>query len=175
MAIINVNLLNALGNNSKTIDSSDSAGDAENDVNLNVLGSYELTVDGINANINSIAGAGVLATKSFTAINGANVDIDQGLLSLDVGSTAEYNVGDSSSINLDASSVGVAGGGLLSTNNVNYTGSESGNFTFSTSSGLEAANTTTFNVSGKCLFKINRALSAITVEQPVHLIAQVLK
>ena len=27
----------------------------------------------------------------------------------------------------------------------------------------------------KCLFKINRALSAITVEQPVHLIAQVLK
>ncbi|MGS0466389.1 Hint domain-containing protein [Cobetia marina] len=148
MAVINVNLLNALGNNSQTIDSSDSAGDAENDVNLNVLGSYELIVDGINANINSIAGAGVLATKSFTAINGANVDIDQGLLSLDVGSTVEYNVGDSSSINLDASSVGVAGGGLLSTNNVNYTGSESGNFTFTTSSGLEAANTTTFNVSG---------------------------
>ncbi|WP_158774114.1 Hint domain-containing protein [Cobetia sp. L2A1] len=142
MAVINLDLA---GTQTQVIDSGNSGGDESNTVNISALGSSELIVDGISADIESILGIEAGASPTFTATNAGEINIDQGLLSLTVGSSTTYNIEDSSSINLDGGTIGALSG--LSTSTVNFSGSEDGSFSYSSPS-IGVLNTVNFEVNG---------------------------
>lgn len=141
MAFINLNLID---NSTYTINSSNyNDGDV---VNINALGSSELIVDGVDVTINSIAGVEAAAAPTFTATGGGSLTISQGLLELGALNTINYNVQDSSAIDVNAGSISALGG--VNNYNVNFSGQGDGSFTFTPPSGVSVLSAVTFNVDG---------------------------
>lgn len=138
MAILDLDLLES---GTRTITSDDTNGDSENTLNITALGDSELIVDGVSANIGSVVGVQVGATPTFTATNGGDLTVDSGFISVDALNSTTYNIEGDSQITLDASSGGLNG------NNVNFSGSESGSFTFNKPY-VSIADTTNFDVTG---------------------------
>lgn len=142
MAILDLDLSES---GTRTITSDDTNGDSENTLNITALGGSELIVDGVSANIGSVVGVQVGATPTFTATNGGDLTVDSGFISVDTFNSTTYNIEGDSQITLNASSVSTLSG--LNGNNVNFSGSESGSFTFNKPD-IAIADTTNFDVTG---------------------------
>lgn len=106
MALIGINLVN---NGTTTINSSN-AGTSADTIQLNLVASGTVIVDGVNVDISNIAGIGAASNTTIEAINGANVTINASLGNIGAGSTYTYGIGAGSSITVDASLINV---GLL--------------------------------------------------------------
>ena len=113
MAILNLDLLN----NNNFVINADNA-DETNVVNISGLGNSTLTVDGVEATINSVAGVSAGANATFAAENGGTLNVDQGLLAVNALSSTTYKVGDNSNVNVDASGINL--GALDSLLNANH-------------------------------------------------------
>lgn len=143
MATIDVDL--------KTSDQTVSAGSVEYDPNsattihiFDIGGDHTLVVDGIDANvIFTRLGVSVLANTTFDAINGANVYISQNGLSLAIGSTLRYEIGDGASISVHPGDFNYE---ILSGHYVDFVGGEPGSFTYDFTS--SSAETPSFTVTG---------------------------
>lgn len=131
------------GNSSHTIN--DQNADASNTVEITALGSSELIVDGVAADVNSIVGVQAGAQPTFTATNGGEMNIDQGLLNVGVLNNTTFKVDGNSSMNLESSSVSALDG--LNAMNVEFTGEQPGTFTY-TKPHLGVLSTVNFNVTG---------------------------
>lgn len=140
MALLNLDLL---GNSSHTIN--DQNADADNTVNITALGSSELIVDGVAADVDSIAGVEVGAQPTFTATNGGEMNIDQGLLNVGILNNTTFKVDGNSSMSLESSSVSALDG--LNALNVEFTGEQPGTFTYDKPD-LGVLSTVDFNVTG---------------------------
>lgn len=140
MALLDLNLLE---NSSHTINSSNA--DETNNVKINALGSSELIVDGVAADVNSIVGVEVGAKPTFAATNGGEMNIDQGLLNVGVLNDTTFRVDGDSAINMSASEVSALDG--LNAMNVEFAGEQPGSFTYDKSS-LGVLSTVDFNVNG---------------------------
>lgn len=114
-------------------------------IDITALGSHSLTVDGADAEINSIANVTALSAPSFNAINGALLTVDLGFLDISALSSFTFGVGDSSTVVLDASAVTTLTS-ILNSYNVVYSGSEDGNFIYDPA--VSILSTVHFNVSG---------------------------
>ena len=148
MAILNLDLLN---NNDVVINSSNA--DETNIVNISGLGNSTLTVDGVEATINSVAGVSAGANATFAAENGGTLNVNQGLLAVNALSSTTYKVGDNSTVNVDASGIDLGAlGTLLNANHsVEFAGeNHTGTFFYDppTVSLLSALNPITFNTTG---------------------------
>ncbi|MBS7543369.1 Hint domain-containing protein [Ancylobacter oerskovii] len=143
MATINVDLSES--------DQTVSSGSVEYDPNsattihiIDIGGDHTLVVDGIDANvIFTRLGISVLAHSTFEAINGANVYISQNGLSLAVGSSLRYEVGDASSISVHPGDFNYE---ILSGHYVDFVGEQPGSFTYDFTS--SSAETPSFTVTG---------------------------
>lgn len=113
MALINLDL----GNSDQTIDSTN-APDASNTIDISALGSHTLTVDGVNATVDSVAGVSAGATPTYAVINGGSLTIDSGLADLSALSSVNYAVGDGS-MTVNAPTLAV---GLVSSQSIDFTG-----------------------------------------------------
>ncbi len=140
MALLDLNLLE---NNSHTINSSNA--DETNVVNITALGSSELIVDGVSADVKSVAGVEAGAKPTFTATNGGEMNIDQGLLNVGVLNDTTFRVDGNSSMNMDASSISALDG--LNAMNVEFAGEQPGSFTYD-KPGLGVLSSVDFNVNG---------------------------
>lgn len=148
MAVLNLDLI---ANNEVIIDQSNA--DATNIVNITALGNSTLIVDGVEVTINSVAGVSVGANATFETLNDATLNIDQGLLAVSALTSTTYKVGDSSTINLDASGIDL---GVLSTllnanHTVEFSGeNHTGTFSYDppTVSLLSVLDPMTFNTTG---------------------------
>lgn len=140
MAVLDLNLLE---NNSHTINSSNA--DETNEVNITALGSSELIVDGVSADVNSVAGVEAGAKPTFTATNGGEMNIDQGLLNVGVLNDKTFRVDGNSSMNMDASSISALDG--LNAMNVEFAGEQPGSFTYDKPD-LGVLSSVDFNVNG---------------------------
>ncbi|MGY3727749.1 MULTISPECIES: Hint domain-containing protein [Cobetia] len=136
MAVLNLNLA---GTQTEVIDTPNDG------VNITALGSSELVSDGVETNVLSIAGVELGAAPTFTATNGGQLNIDQGLLNVSALSNVTYNIDGASGISVDASSISALSG--LSSYDVNFTGEGAGNFTYDASD-VSLLDTTTLNVTG---------------------------
>ena len=148
MAILNLDLLN---NNDVVINASNA--DETNVVNISGLGNSTLTVDGVEATINSVAGVSAGANATFAAENGGTLNVDQGLLAVNALTSTTYKVGDNSTVNVDASGIdlGALGTLLNADHNVEFSGeNHTGTFFYDppTVSLLSALNPITFNTTG---------------------------
>ncbi|MGV1761077.1 Hint domain-containing protein [Rhizobium sp. P44RR-XXIV] len=124
MALIGINLIN---NGTTTINSSN-VGNPGDTIQLNLVASGTVVVDGVNADISNIVGIGAASNTTIEAINGANVTINAGLASVGAGSTYTYGIGAGSSITVDASALNV---GLLNGVTVDFaTANGSGLFVY---------------------------------------------
>ncbi len=149
MALLNVDLLSNL----EVIVDSSNADDIGNIINITALGSGALTIDGVDAKIGSIAGIKVGAVAAFNAQNGGSLTIDQGLLNVSALTATVIGVGDSSTVNLNASTIdlGLVNNILNQSTTINFTGdSHTGHFnytppTIAVASGLSPI---TFNTTG---------------------------
>ncbi len=106
MALIGINLIN---NGTTTINSSN-VGNPGDTIQLNLVASGTVVVDGVNADISNIVGIGAASNTTIEAVNGANVTINAGLANVGAASTYTYGIGAGSSITVDASALNV---GLL--------------------------------------------------------------
>lgn len=140
MAILDLDLG---GNSSHTINSENA--DETNTVNISALGSSELTVDGVEATIQSILGVEPGAQPTFAATNGGTMNIDQGLLNVGVLNNTTFKVDGNSSMNLESSSVSALDG--LNALNVEFTGEQPGTFTYDKPD-LGVLSTVNFDVTG---------------------------
>ncbi|CAM3891539.1 Hint domain-containing protein [Bordetella tumulicola] len=113
MALIDLDL----GNSDQTIDSTN-APDASNTIDITALGSHTLTVDGVNATIESVAGVSAGATPTYAVINGGSLTIDSGLADLSALSSVNYAVGDGS-VTVNGPTLAV---GLVSSQSIDFTG-----------------------------------------------------
>ena len=125
MALIAVDL----SSGDQTINATDTGGDTTNTVDITALGSGTLTIDGVSVEIGSIAGIIAAAAPTFEVVNGANLDFDQGLTSLNALSNLSFIINDSSTVTYDSGAIGVASG-LLTAMDVTFNGAEDGNFTY---------------------------------------------
>lgn len=136
MALINIDL----GSSDQTINEDNAnAGDT---INLSVVGSHTLTVDGVDVTLNGLAGISVGSTPTFATVNDANLVVDYGLLNVSALGGITYEVGDSSSITVNESTVAL-GVGVPQT--INFTGAGAGSFTYNESALGSAA---AFEVNG---------------------------
>ncbi|MBF7052347.1 Hint domain-containing protein [Halomonas sp. KAO] len=140
MALLDLDLLE---NSSHTIN--DQNADDNNTVNITALGSSELIVDGVAADVNSIAGVQTGAQPTFTATNGGEMNIDQGLLNVGLLNNTTFKVDGNSSMNLESSTVSALDG--LNALNVEFTGEQPGTFTYDKPD-LGVLSTVNFNVNG---------------------------
>lgn len=106
MALLNFDL-----GSSETVISDQNA-DNGDIIDLRLLGSGTLVVDGVDVSINKLVGVGAIGSPSFAAQNGGSLTIKQGLLGLDVLTSTKFEIRDSGTITLDASAIKV---GLLDT------------------------------------------------------------
>ncbi|MBW5799011.1 Hint domain-containing protein [Halomonas elongata] len=140
MAILDVNLG---GSETRTISDQD-ASDGDT-LNITALGSSELIVDGVSVSIQDIANIEAGSTPTFTATNGGSLTMDQGLLDLSALNDLSFGIDGNSDITLDASSVSTLSG--LNGYNVNFSGAETGSFTFNKPD-VGLLDTYNFNVTG---------------------------
>ena len=112
MALIDVDILS----NEETI-VSDANADTGDTIDVNLLGSGTLVVDGVDVSVNSLVGVGVY-DLTFAAQNGGSLTINQGLLDLDLLSSVTFEIRDNGTITLNASLLDV---GLLDTLNTSTT------------------------------------------------------
>lgn len=140
MAVLNLDLLE---DSSHTINASNA--DETNEVNITALGSSELIVDGVAADVNSIAGVEAGAKPTFAATNGGEMNIDQGLLNVGVLNDTTFRVDGDSAINMSASEVSALDG--LNAMNVEFAGEQPGSFTYDKPD-LGVLSSVDFDVSG---------------------------
>ncbi len=119
MALIDVDILS----NEETI-VSDANADTGDTIDVNLLGSGTLVVDGVDGSVNSLVGVGVY-DLTFAAQNGGSLTINQGLLDLDLLSSVTFEIRDNGTITLNASLLDVGLLDTLNTFTVNYTGDAS--------------------------------------------------
>ena len=111
---------------------------------IDIGGNHTLVVDGIDADvIFTRLGVNVLAHTTFEAINGANVYISQNGLSLSVGSSLRYEVGDGSSIAIHPGDFNYE---ILSGHYVDFIGDQPGSFVYDFTS--SSSETPSFVVTG---------------------------
>lgn len=146
MALLNVDLLA----NGETVLNSQNAADGDV-VNLNVLGSGTLVVDGVDVSIDSIVGVAALSSPTFAAQNGGVLTLSQGLLSVNLLSNPTFEIRDDGTVNLDASALSLGlTETLLNRFDVRYVGDDStGRFAYDPPAiSVLALGPQTFNVTG---------------------------
>jgi hypothetical protein len=117
MALINIDL-----GDGETVINADNA-DTGDTINLNILGSGTLVVDGVDVTLTNIIGVGELSSPTFAAQNGGHLTVDQGLLKAGILSNQSFDIRDSGTITLDASSISLGlTETLLNSFNVEYSG-----------------------------------------------------
>ncbi|KGD99373.1 Hint domain-containing protein [Rhizobium sp. YS-1r] len=134
MALINIDLLDQ---GTTVIDSSN--WDSADTLQLSLVSSGTLVVDGVDVNLTSIVGGGLLSNTTIQAINGANVVVDSGLAGVQAGSSFTYSIGANSSIEVQASTLNL---GLLNGVTVDFA-SSGGTGLFTYDSGLINLNLST--------------------------------
>lgn len=145
MAIINIDLLSG-----ETVIDSTNASDGDT-IDLNVIDSGTLIVDGVDVSISNLVGVGAASSPTFAAQNGGSLTLDQGLLNADLLTNTTFEVRDSGTVTLDASTLSV---GLTETVlnefNVEFTGEyHTGKFVYDPPAvSLLVLNPQTLNVSG---------------------------
>lgn len=113
-------------------------------LNLNLVGAHTIVVDGVEVGINSLVGVGAAKALTVVAGHGGTVNIDQGLLQLDLLSALNFKLDGKGEINLDGGALGALTG-LLNSYKVNYAGGHTGIFSY-TPPTLNVLNVTTFVV-----------------------------
>ena len=95
------------------------AGNIPTDQNINVtLGANgTLVVDGVDANIASILGVGLISNTTVQAINGAHVTVSSNVAGISVGSHLSYDIGANSSVAVQAGLLNVS---LLNGTSINF-------------------------------------------------------
>jgi hypothetical protein len=123
MPLLNIQLL---ANQTTVINSGNaSSGDT---INLGLVSSATLIVDGVDVNITSFAGVTGITNTTFQVINGADLNVDAQLAAIGAGSTFNYNVGAGSSLTINAAALSVD---VLQTTTVDFLGSTgTGHFTY---------------------------------------------
>lgn len=106
MALLNIEL-----GNSETIISDENANNGDT-IDLKLIGSGTLVVDGVDVTLNKLVGVGAIGSPTFAAQGGGSLTINQGLLEVDVLTNPKFDIRDSGTIKLDASALKV---GLLDT------------------------------------------------------------
>jgi hypothetical protein len=106
MSLIAVNLING----GTTVINSSNAGTSADTLQLNLVSSGTVIVDGVNVDISNLVGIGAVSNTTIEAINGANVTIAASLTNVGALSTYTYAVGANSSITVNANLINV---GLL--------------------------------------------------------------
>lgn len=145
MALVNVDLAE---NNSYTIDENNADTGVNNDVNVTALsGSPELIVDGVDATLNSVANVTAASSPTFTATNGGNLTINEGLLDVSLLNNTTFNVDGASGIALNTSSLSLLDLGGLDPINVQFSGDGAGTFSYDAPS-LGVGSFAEINVSG---------------------------
>ncbi|MCR8547680.1 Hint domain-containing protein [Salipiger sp. P9] len=147
MAILEIDLL---ANPDYVIDSGNASdGDV---LHITALGNSSLTVDGVDVTIDSIVGIQAASSPTFAVQNSGNLTIDNGLLNASLLSSMTFEVYDTSSMFLDASTLDLGTlSGLLTNYSVAYSGpAGTGTFTYSppTLSVLGGLTPVTFDVTG---------------------------
>jgi len=122
MATLNVDV----GDSDIVIDGGDTTDD-NNVINITALGSYTLTVDGVNASVESIVPIALGIAPTFQAINGGNLSIDYGSVGASILSGVTYNVGQGSSISVEGPDIL---GLTLGTQTVNFSGAGASSFSY---------------------------------------------
>lgn len=91
---------------------------ADNQVTLGLAATGKLVVDGVDVNISSIVGGGILSSTTIQAINGADVTVGSSGSGVVAGSSFHYDIGANSSITLDGG--GLLSAGLLNNSTINF-------------------------------------------------------
>ncbi|MVW71577.1 Hint domain-containing protein [Bordetella sp. 15P40C-2] len=138
MAVIGIDI----GSSNQVINSSNYDADAGDTLQLNVLGSNTLTVDGVDAVANTLVGVQAIGTPTFAVINGGSLSLNYGLANVSALTGVNYEIGDGSSITVDAATLAV---GIVANNNITFTGNGGGAFVYDPAS-LSLATPTTFTV-----------------------------
>nr|WP_298249141.1 Hint domain-containing protein [uncultured Halomonas sp.] len=122
--------INLLDNGSQTINADNANPDSNNLVEISAIGTgeRELIVDGVQADINSILDIKALAEPTFTATNGGELTLSQGLLNVTALSSTKFKVGGDSTINYDASTISALDG--LNKYSVEFTDEAPGTFNY---------------------------------------------
>lgn len=106
MATIAISLIN----DGTTIINSSNAGTSSDTIQLNLVASGTVIVDGVDIDISSLVGIGAASNTTIEVINGANVTITPSLANVGALSTYTYAIGANSSITINANLINV---GLL--------------------------------------------------------------
>lgn len=123
MAIIGIDI----GSSDQVINSSNFDSDAGDVLQLNVLGSNTLTIDGVDATANIFIGVSALGTPTFSAINGGSFELNYGLANVSALTGVNYEIGDGSAITVNGATAAV---GLVTRSNIAFTGNGGGAFTY---------------------------------------------
>lgn len=124
MALIDVNLVEG---GTTTINSENWGGGGDT-AELNLVSSGTLIVDGVDFNISNVLGIGAISNTTINAINGAHVTVNAGLANAAAGSTFTYNIGASSTVEIQAAALDV---GLLNNVTINFDAADgTGTFVF---------------------------------------------
>ncbi|CBV42697.1 Hint domain-containing protein [Halomonas elongata] len=113
----------------RTISDSDGDPDQEYTVEIGVLGSGELIVDGVTATVTSVSSIEAGSTPTFTATNGGDLTMDMDLLDASQLNSFTYNIEGASHITLDGSTLDTLSDPLNSYT-INYSEAGQGSFTF---------------------------------------------
>src|SRR5690606_26001535 len=145
MALINIDLLSG-----ETVIDSTNASDGDT-IDLNVIDSGTLIVDGVDVSINNIVGVGAASSPTFAAQNGGSLTVNQGLLTANLLSNPTFEVRDDGTVTLDASSISLGiTETLLNRFDIEFTGEyHTGKFVYDPPAvSLLALGPQTLNVSG---------------------------
>lgn len=145
MALLNIEL-----GNSETIISDENANNGDT-IDLKVIGSGTLVVDGVDVTLTKLVGVGAIGSPTFAAQDGGSLTIKQGLLTVDVLTNPKFDIRDSGTITLDASVLEVGlFKTLLNRFDVNYSGDyDTGTFVYKPPAlSLLAIKAQTFSLTG---------------------------
>lgn len=99
----------------------------DGNINLTLASSGTLIVDGVNANIASIAGISGVANTTVQAVHGSQVTVGSNLAGVAAASSFTYDIGANSGITLQVPALNV---GLLTNTTINFNGTNgTGHFT----------------------------------------------
>lgn len=122
MALIHLDLIN---NSTTTIDSS---WNSSNTLELGLVSSGTLIVNGATVNLTSLVGGGVITNTTIQLENGANVTVNPALAGVSAGSTFHYLIGAGTTLTLQSGLISVD---LIQNTTVDFLGSGgAGHFVF---------------------------------------------
>lgn len=128
MALINLDLIS---NTTQTIDASSGAQDGDT-LELGLVSNGTLIIDGVDLTLTNLIGGGVLTSTTIQLQNGADLVVDTALAGVTAGSTFNYQIGDGTSLTIQAAAISAS---LLDGTTVDFSNAN-GNGHFIYDSGL---------------------------------------